>query len=413
MDEERGEPLGSVIVELTGNATTFFLRRPQSLLAEGAKLRALRLVPDHSDHEVPVIRLPRAQTDLHGKPTSVLSPPIRQPFHETVHFRGREVAIELWQIAARSVHGLAQFLWERGKAEEAELDLSGGYVLAEPYTNHQVRLAYEALSRNDLTVDWISSAEVRRLCGGRGFTGGYRIEGGGSLNPGAATTILAQAAESEGACVIENVDVIGTDRTPDAIICRADGVSTKCSAVVYATHIDSGRFSDFVREELVPIRAQGFASEAVPRVFHGSFSTHWKLNVWRQNAAGRVIMGGWRHDAWDRAYGKTEAAVDEHLQGDIRRWFESYFPASAPLEVKDRWSGVFGWTADFLPMVGAIPGSPREYVISAFGGGGVPFAFECGRSIAHDLIGRTPVPGCQIFSPARFSGVVRNAPHRL
>ena len=332
----------------------------------------------------------------------VLSPPVRQPFHETVHFRGRDMAIELWQIAARSIHGLAQFLSERGKAEEAELDLSGGYVLAEPHTTHQMRLAYEALFRNGLPVSWISAAEVRSLFGGRGFTGGYRIEGGGSLNPAAATTILAQAAESEGACVVENVDVIGTDLTPDAIICRADGVSTKCAAVIYATHIDSGRFSDFLREEIVPIRAQGLSSEPVPKVFHGSFSTHWKLNAWRQTSAGRILMSGWRHDAWDRAYGQRRPALDERLQGDLHHWFEASFPTTAPLRVKDRWSGVFGWTADFLPMVGAIPGSPREFIITGFSGGGVPFAFECGRSIAQSVLRGTPTDGCAMFSPARF-----------
>jgi len=332
----------------------------------------------------------------------ILSPPLLQPFHETVHFRGQAVAIELWQVAARSIRGLAQLLWDRGKAQEAGLDLSGGYVLAEPHTQHQMRLAYEALSRNGLPVDWLSAADVRRLCGGSGFTGGYRIEGGGSLNPGAATTILAQAAEAEGACVVENVDVIGTDRTPDAIICRADGVSMKCAAVVYATHIDSGRFSDFVREEIVPIRAQGFASEPVPQVFHGSFSTYGKLNAWRQTSAGRVLMSGWRHDAWDRAYGQTQPALDDRLQGDLHRWFEASFPTSSPLEVKDRWSGVFGWTADFLPMVGAMPGSSREFIIAGFSGGGVPFAFESGRSIARSVVSGEPTDGCKIFSPARF-----------
>ena len=332
----------------------------------------------------------------------VLSPPLRQPFHETVHFRGRNAAIELWQIAARSIQGLAQLLWDRGKAEEVGLDLSGGYVLAEPHTNHQMRLAYEALNRNGLPVDWISSADVRRLFGGSGFTGGYRIEGGGSLNPGAATTVLAQAAESEGAHIIENVDVIGTELGADEVICRADGASTRCAAVVYATHIDSGRFSEFVQEEIIPIRGQGFASEPVPKVFQGSFSTYWKLNVWRQTSAGRILMSGWRHDAWDRAYRQPQPALDERLQGDIHCWFEASLPTSAPLRVKDRWSGVFGWTADFLPMVGPIPGSPREFIIAGFSGGGLPFAFECGRSIARSVVSGAPADGCGMFSPARF-----------
>jgi glycine/D-amino acid oxidase-like deaminating enzyme len=335
----------------------------------------------------------------------VLSPPLRQPFHETVHFRGRAEAVRLWRFAEASVQGLAKLLRDRGYAEEAGLDLSGGYVLAEPHTNHEVKLAYAALAEGGFDVAWITPDDVQELCGGRGFAGGYRIEGGGSLDPGATTVALMRAAESAGARIIEDVDVIGTKVDVAGVVCRADGAEIQCDAVVHATHIDSGKFSDFLRDEIVPIRGQGFSSAPLPESFPGCFSTHWKLNLWRQNSAGRVIMSGWRHDAWNRAYGKNEAALDEHLQGDIRRWFDSYFPASAPLEVKDRWSGVFGWTADFLPMVGAIPGSPREYVISAFGGAGVSFAFECGRGLAHDLIGRTPVPGCEIFSPARFSSV--------
>lgn len=335
----------------------------------------------------------------------VLSPPLRQPFHETLHFRGRDEAIRLWRFAEASIRGLADLLRERGSAEEAGLDLSGGYVLAEPHTHHQVKLAYAGLAEGGFDVAWITPEEVRRLCGGRGFTGGYRIEGGGSLDPAATTKVLMRAAEDAGARIIEDVDVIGTEANTHGVVCRADGAEVRCDAVVYATHIDSGKFSEFLREEIVPIRGQGFSTTPAPSLFRGSFSTHWKLNVWRQNAAGRILMSGWRHDAWDRAYGKTEPAVDEHLQGDIQRWFESYFPDSSPLDVKDRWSGVFGWTADFLPMVGAIPGSPKEYVISAFGGGGVPFAFDCGRSIAYDIMGRSPVPGCEIFSPARFSRV--------
>lgn len=334
----------------------------------------------------------------------VLSPPLRQPFHETVHFRGRDEATRLWRFSEASIQGLANLLKDRGYAESAGLDLSGAYVLAEPHTHHQVKLAYSALAKAGIDVAWIPPDEVRRLCDGQGFTGGYRIEGGGSLDPGATTMALTQFAEEAGARIIEDVDVTGTEAKAAGIVCTADGAELHCDAVVYAAHINSGRFSAFVREEIVPIRSQGFSSAPVSTLFRGSFSTHWKLNVWRQNAAGRILMSGWRHDAWDRAYGKAEFAVDEHLQDDILRWFESYFPASSPLEMKDRWSAVFGLTADFLPMVGAIPGSPNEYVIGAFGGGGIPFAFECGRSIAHEIVGRSAVPGSEIFSPARFPG---------
>ncbi len=139
------------------------------------------------------------------------------------------------------------------------------------------------------------------------------------------------------------------------------------------------------------------------RVFEGSFTTHWKLNVWRQDAEGRLTVSGWRHDAWSRSYNQESPEVDPILQGDMVRWFESTFTELGPLDVRERWSGVFGWTADFLPLVGPIPGgSENEYVTSGFSGGGLPFAFEAGRTVASLVTGTTPSQGSEIFDPARF-----------
>ena len=43
------------------------------------------------------------------------------------------------------------------------------------------------------------------------------------------------------------------------------------------------------------------------------------------------------------------------------------------LEITGRWSGIFGWTSDYLPLVGPLPGAPDEMVITGFSGGGLPF----------------------------------------
>ncbi len=73
------------------------------------------------------------------------------------------------------------------------------------------------------------------------------------------------------------------------------------------------------------------------------------------------------------------------------------------MEIEHRWSGVFGWTADFLPIVGRMPDSPNELATTGFSGGGLPFAFESGRILAHILSGLEAVPGAGLFDPARFS----------
>ncbi|HSM61301.1 MAG TPA: FAD-binding oxidoreductase [Longimicrobiales bacterium] len=334
----------------------------------------------------------------------VLSPPMRQPFDETVHFRGANTARTIWELALRSVAGLGVLLQERGKAEETELDLSGGHVLADAHTLHQVEGSFRALEQARLPVEWLTGERVREVSGGRGFLGGYRIEGGGALNPGRTAVALAGIAEEEGAAVVEEVDVGEVRRTGGVLECETGRGPVRAEMVVYATHVDSRRFSAFLGDEIVPIRGQGMIAEGTGmRRYAGSFATHWKLNVWRSDAPGRLHLGGWRHDAWDRSYWKVRPEIDEPLQENIQGWYESAFPDQAPLSVVRRWSGIFGWTADYLPLVGPLPGRTGELVVSGFSGGGLPFAFESGRIIASIVKGTEPIEGSELFNPRRFA----------
>lgn len=333
----------------------------------------------------------------------VLSPPLRQPFDELVHFRGEATARRIWDFALRSVAGLGAFLEDRGEAEAAGLDLSGGHVLADAHSLHEVEGAYRALASAGLPVSWVNADDLTGLAKGRGFLGGYRIEGGGCISPGPTAVALARGARDAGAVVLEGTDVGEARRTEGRIACETGKGEVRAEMVVYATHVDSRRFSSFLGDEIVPIRGQGMITEPGTARVAGSYSTHWKLNVWRTDSEGRLILGGWRHDAWDRSYWKTRPELDPHLQENIQAWFESAFPERAPLQVARRWSGIFGWTADYLPLVGPLPGRTGELVISGFSGGGLPFAFESGRVIASIVSDGEPVQGSELFNPRRFT----------
>lgn len=333
----------------------------------------------------------------------ILSPPMRQPFQETVRLRGEETARAIWAMAQRSIRSLGELLEGRGEADAAGLDLSGGHVLAEPHTEHEVEESFRALAAAGFPVEALDAPAVRELTGGRGFAGGYRLEGGGSLDPLGTVRSLGDAAAEAGATIREGVALEGVRREGSDLVCETDQGRVGCDAVVHATHVDSKGFSPFLQAEIVPIRGQGFATEPVARSFPGSFATHWKLNVWRQTPARGLVVSGWRHDTWNRAYRRTDPALDEPLQSDLATWFENAFPEVAPLTVARRWSGIFGWTADYLPLVGPLA-EEGEYVIAGFSGGGLPFAFEAGRIVARLVVGDDPPPGANLLHPGRFAG---------
>lgn len=332
----------------------------------------------------------------------VLSPPLRQPFQETVRDQGATRARAIWSFALESVRGLGEALDEMGAAGEAELDLSGGHILAESHSREAVRRSFEALAEAGFPVSWLEADEVQALCGARGLCGAYRLEGGGALNPAATARALARWAEGRGCRVVEGVEVGEVTRDGDGLRCRTGDGEIRARMVVYATHVDSRRFSALVGEEIVPIRGQGFRAgvRGLPRQ-SGCFATHWKMNVWRQGPDGTLYVSGWRHNAWGRSYWKADPELDDRLQSDLEEWLHSVFPG-AEIEVTRRWSGVFGWTSDYLPLVGPLPGTPDELVVTGFSGGGLPFAFHAGRLLADGIAGKPPLDGARLFSPRRF-----------
>jgi glycine/D-amino acid oxidase-like deaminating enzyme len=338
-----------------------------------------------------------------GTSVGVLSPPLFQPFDQMVRFRGERVARAVWEFAQRSVAGLAALLERRGAAALAGLDLSGGYVVADGASLTEAEGAFRALESAGLPVEWLPGERVREITGGNDFLGGYRIEGGGCLSPVPAVQAVAEAAREAGGVIVEGVHVEDVRRLEGRLACDTNRGQLRAEMVVYATHVDVRRFSAFVGDEIVPIRGQAMVIETGAPVFRGAFSTHWKLNMWRSDPEGRLFIGGWRREAWDRSYWKAKPRLDEELQESLHGWFRSAFSDLDGCPVARRWSGIYGWTADYLPLVGPLPGRPGEMVLSGFSGGGLSFAFEAGRAIAAMITEGEAVPGADLLNPRRFT----------
>jgi glycine/D-amino acid oxidase-like deaminating enzyme len=313
---------------------------------------------------------------------------------------GADAAHEIWRMSLRSVEGMSDLLLARGEAERAELDRAGGYMLAERHTEGTVRGAYEAMRSAGLPVEWLSGPRVLGLLGGRGFCGGYRIDAAGAVDPGEASRALARAARESGARLVEGVDVRAVESCAEGFLVHTTAGDVRCSAVVYATNLGTGFLGEF-GNTVVPVTAQAFLTGPVPPTFRGGFATEWKANVWRQRLDGRLVVSGWRHEALSRALlGAT--VIDPAVQTSLRAWFEEAFPSLGHLEVESEWSGTWGWTPDTLPIVGGLPGRSGEWVAAGFEGGGLAYAYEAGRAIAHAIVGDEPVPGARLLDPARL-----------
>lgn len=337
-----------------------------------------------------------------GRAVGLLSPPIRQPYQQLVFDLGVDGARELWDFSLRSVEGLSDLLRARGEAEATELDNAGGYVLAEPHTRDVVIESFEALRSAHQRVRWLTAGAVCDLTGGRGFSGGFVIEGGGAVDPVAAARRVVNAARDAGAHVREGCVPLSVEPCLHGFRIETDLGPIVSQAIVHATHCDgSGLIGDATRF-LAPVRGQAFMTAPLPRRFAGGFSTEWKTNVWRQRSDGRMVASGWRHHRGGDARNPDAPSIDTRLLNELRWWFESAFPDFAPLPIEAEWSGVWHWTPDLLPLAGALPGRSGEWVVGGFGSEGLAFAFEAGRAVAHAIVGDVPVAGAALLDPFRF-----------
>jgi gamma-glutamylputrescine oxidase len=333
----------------------------------------------------------------------LLYPPVRQPYNQVVYDLGADAARELWDFSLRSVDGISDLLRSREEAESVELDRGGSYVIAEPHTKNVVQAAYQAMAHAGLPVRWLTAGEMCAATGGRRFSGGYSIQGGGAVDPAAAARAVAHAARTAGARIAEGLAARGVEHCSDGFSTTTNAGQIVSSAVVYATALDGTVFLGETGADLTPIQGQAFSTRPLPRRFHGAFTTDWKTNVWRQRPDGRIVVSGWRHHAGPRARDMNGPKIDRTLQNELRWWFEAAFPDLAPLPIEREWSGVWAWTPDLLPVVGALPNRPGEWVIGGFGGEGFALAFEAGRAVAHAIVGDVPVAGVELFDPARLS----------
>ncbi|RSL76194.1 hypothetical protein CEP51_010188 [Fusarium floridanum] len=93
---------------------------------------------------------------------------------------------------------------------------------------------------------------------------------------------------------------------------------------------------------------------------------------------GSIIVGGARQRFWhnkERWYGtiRDDELVDEavsYFDDYMQRHFRGWENSGA--KVESIWTGIMGYSGDFMPHVGEIPDKPGQFIIAGFTGHGMP-----------------------------------------
>jgi gamma-glutamylputrescine oxidase len=290
---------------------------------------------------------------------------------------GRDAAVSFWRWTERYVERLAEL------AGDAFRPVGSLKLAADEAERDELRADYEALREDGFEAEWLE--ELPAPLAGR-FPAAIRHPGDGALQPARWVRRLAVRAAEGGVEIHEHS--------------RVDSLEDLDSThVVIATDGYSQRLLPELETAIQPTRGQVVVTEPLDeQLFPCPHYARHGFDYWQQLPDGRLLAGGRRDAVLETENTTAEETTDEiqvAIEGLVRE-----LVARLP-QITHRWAGIFGTTADLLPLVGRLPGRDRVWVAAGYSGHGNVMGLACGELVAQAIVGR-PAPELQLFSPARL-----------
>ncbi len=193
---------------------------------------------------------------------------------------------------------------------------------------------------------------------------------------------LAALAAEAGARIAEKTPVVALEGTT---VTTARG-TVSAEAVVIATDGYTEGLVPELDAAIAPARGQVLATAPIAeRLFAFPVYARWGYDYVQQLPDGRLVAGG-RRDVDLDAEATREENTSPAVQGAIESLLRELV-GRVP-DVTHRWAGLMGFTADYLPFVGPLPGRDGVWVSAGYSGHGNVLGFTCGELVAEAILGR-------------------------
>jgi glycine/D-amino acid oxidase-like deaminating enzyme len=287
--------------------------------------------------------------------------------------------LSLWELTERYLARLEQL------AGDAFRRTGSLRLAADPSERAELEAEHDALRDDGFAVEWRN--DLPEPLAGR-FEGAIFHPQDGSIQPARWVRRLAARAAEAGAELREREAVESLDALEaDQVVIATDGYTNGL-----VPELDAA---------IKPTRGQVIATEPLERsMFPCPHSARHGYDYWQQTPDGRLIAGGFRDKALVHEY-TAEEATTPLIQSHLERFAEDLLGTAAP--IAHRWAGIFGTTADRLPLVGPVPGRDRVWVAAGYSGHGNVMGLACGELVAEAILGRA-APELELFDPERLLG---------
>ena len=175
-------------------------------------------------------------------------------------------------------------------------------------------------------------------------------------------------------------------------------VAVRARAVVIAAAHSAARLVPGLGDVLSPRVAHVWSTLPLTPSFPMAMALNFGDVYWRQLPGRRILVGGGRGLGW------LDSPGSAHPSPPIARFFCDSFPLLPAVRTSGHWTGTMACTPDDLPLVGAVARLPGTWLLTGFGGHGLPPALYASRLVVEAALGgaRPADPALARYAPARF-----------
>lgn len=188
----------------------------------------------------------------------------------------------------------------------------------------------------------------------------------------------------------------------------------KAGKIVYATNGYTGGILHEYRKSIIPVRGicshiespKGADTPHLVNTYGIRFDSR-NNDYLIPRADGSIIVGGARQRFWHKRDRWFDNVRDDELVHEATSYFDGYMQRHfrgwerSDAEAKEVWTGsklsllplknlatvlttyqVMGYSSDFMPHIGEVPGKPGQFIIAGFSGHGMPEILLSSKAVA-------------------------------
>lgn len=298
-------------------------------------------------------------------------------YHHAIVRYGHDVVREIYRLSQRT-HQIWHSLIS---AHGVRFSNIGSMLLAESESEmDDLRDAYTAMIADGLTPVLHEHDPLNR-----GYFGAIEQPQDGAVHP---VQVAYAALNESGAALVDNNELYGLEQRAGYVVVRTRKVTFHAQKVLLCTNAYSMYVHPYFIGKVIPNRAQVLATAPLekPALQTCGYSDYGYM-YYRSDFDNRLILGGGRKQNKAAERDTTDDRTTPAVQAILDGYLQKHFPdVAAPIE--RRWSGIMGFTADGLPLVGTLPDMPDVGFAVGFNGHGLALgAGTAELAVAHLLTG--------------------------